>query len=96
MKNHQIKLIDNTYSVAAAKDLLVSLLNEKIEYLNLQNFLMNEKYGHDNLNHKKQMEEFKKEKEQLLKTLKSIEGPDSEVEINCFASLNVKKKSVVA
>lgn len=91
MKNHQINLIDNSYPMSDARDLMVSLLDQKIKYLNLQQFIMNERYGMDSLDHKNQIEKFTREKERLTQTLKSLEKPDCKVEINCSATLNLKE-----
>jgi len=62
MKNHEFRLIDSTYGAAAAREVLISLLNDKIKFINGQIFSQQERFGSDNLHLQKRVTELKKDK----------------------------------
>jgi hypothetical protein len=97
MENHQIKLIDNTYSKSEAKDLLSALINDKIRFLKQKVFSIQERTGGDTSYYEKRIAELQDEKVQLVKKFKEMEHEDFSVEIDCHAYLKIKQgESVLA
>ena len=95
MENHQIKLIDNTYSKNEAKDLLSALINDKIRFLKQKIFSIQERTGGDTSYHEKRIAELQHEKAQLVKKFKALENVEFNVEIDCHAYLKIKEEEKV-
>jgi hypothetical protein len=91
MKNHQLKLIDSTYSVDEAKEVVQSLLNDKIKFLNQRIFSLQERFGSDTSAQEKRVRELKAELRQLIETLRPFENEDFQVEIDCLVKMKIKK-----
>jgi hypothetical protein len=92
MENHQIKLIDNTYSKSEAKDLLSALINDKIRFLKQKVFSIQERLGGDTSHHEKRIAELQQEKAELVKRFRKLENMDFDIEIDCYAFLKIKEK----
>lgn len=95
MTKHEIKLIDNTYSLEEGKELLVALINDKIKFLNMKVFSLQERFGSDTSKYEQRIAELKEEKNQLQLKLKALENSDSMVEIDCHIHLKVKEREHV-
>jgi hypothetical protein len=95
MKNHKIKLIDNTYSKEEAKDLLLALLNDKIKFLQMKIFSLQERMGADTHHLEKRVDELKEEKTQLLSKIKELGEKEYAVDIDCHVYLKVHHKESV-
>ncbi len=95
MKNHKIKLIDNTYSKEEAKDLLLALLNDKIKFLQMKIFSLQERLGADTQHLEKRVNELKQEKTQLLSKIKELGEKEYAVDIDCHVYLKVHHKEDV-
>ena len=95
MENHQIKLIDNTYSTSEAQELLSALINDKIRFLNQKVFSLRERLGCDTSHLEKRITELKEEKKLLLQKFKEFGDHDLKVEIDCHAYLKIKKEASV-
>ena len=94
MKNHQIKLIDSTYPVRDARDVLFSLINDKIEFLNQKIFSLQERFGSDTGHLEKRVKELRMELQQLLDLLNTMEE-DQLIEIHCEVDMKIKKPVTV-
>lgn len=90
MEKHQIKLIDNTYTLEEGKDLLMALLNDKIKFLNLKVFSLQERFGADTYQLEKRIAELKEEKNQLQLKLKALENKHQMIEIDCRIHLKIE------
>eukprot|EP01023_Acetabularia_acetabulum_P017123 TRINITY_DN18516_c0_g1_i10.p1 TRINITY_DN18516_c0_g1~~TRINITY_DN18516_c0_g1_i10.p1 ORF type:complete len:139 (-),score=13.42 TRINITY_DN18516_c0_g1_i10:296-712(-) len=93
MKNsaHQIKLIDNTYSPADAREVLCSLLNDKITFLNVQIHSIHERFGKNAMHLKKRITELQNEKTELLHLIKEWQDGDTELEIQSVINIKAKQ-----
>jgi hypothetical protein len=91
MKNHQIKLIDTTYSVDDAAEMLLSLIKDKIKFLNMKTFSEGLRFGSTADHLEKRIHELKEEVQVLSSLLNNPEYADSEVEIECFINLKIKQ-----
>ena len=89
MKNHQIQLIDTTYPVKDAKEVLFSLINDKIKFLNQRIFSMEECYSSDTSHLQNRRKRLKAELMKLLEIMEHIEGNESLVEIDCRIDLKI-------
>ena len=95
MENHQIKLIENTYSPIEAKELLLALINDKIKFLKHRIFSIKERLGSDTSHLEKRITELQEEKKQLLLTFSKLEDKNMKVEIDCHAYLKIKEEESV-
>ncbi len=95
MENHLIKLIDSTYSVENATEMLLSLINDKIKYLNMKTFSDDLRFGSSAEHFKKRIHELKEEVHVLSSLLNNPELADSEVEIECSINLKIKQPELV-
>lgn len=96
MTKLQIKLIDNTYSIEEGKELLMALINDKIKFLNMKVFSLQERFGIDTYKLEKRIAELKEEKNHLLTELKSPENKHNLIEIDCHIHLKIKESEQVA
>lgn len=95
MKNHNIKLIDSIYTVTEAKEILCSILNDKINFLNLQILSVQERFGEESVRMKRRVAELKAEKEDLMILLISYKNGDYSVEIDCQINMKIKQIETV-
>lgn len=93
MENHQIKLIDSTYAVSDAQEVLIALLNDKIKFLNQQIFSITERFGSNTAHLKHRVEELAAEREKLLITLNKFKEGDYLVEIEGIIDIKVKEST---
>jgi hypothetical protein len=71
-ENHQIKLIGNSYYKEYAKYILSVLLNDKIKFLQMKNFSLEEPKVADNQHPEKRVKELIVEKNQLISKIKEL------------------------
>jgi len=71
-ENHQIKLIGNSYYKEDAKYLLSVLLNDKIKFLQMKIFSLEEPKVAGTQHHEKRVKELKEEKNQLISKIKDL------------------------
>ncbi len=92
MENHQLQLVDNTYNVEEAKEILFSLLNDKMKFLKLRLLNTMELYGSCSPDLESRLEHLKVEKELLYDIFKQYEGNDSiRLEVDCIVDIKVRK-----
>ena len=89
MKEHQVKLIDNTYGRDEARDLLLALINDKIRFLKQRIFSLEERIGCNTDNLEKRVHELKQEKYRLVQEFEKLEKLDCSVEIDCHVHLKI-------
>jgi hypothetical protein len=90
-ENHQFKLIDNTYSPTAAKEVIASLIQDKIRFLNVQLLSNQERYGSDISFAAKRVEQLQAELERVLNTFDEAIPEDSEVQISCPINVTIRQ-----
>lgn len=93
MQNHQIKLIDSTYDVQQAKEMLLALINSKLSFIDHQIFACGDCYGADTTHMKVRKNALVAEKARLVQVLKSYQNGNNEVELDCTISLNIRALS---
>ncbi len=91
MKDYQLDLVKNTYPVHDAKEVLLSLLSDKIKFLTCKIFSLEERFGDVPVHLKERVEELKNEKNQLIETLDSFDDENHLVEIDCQIVFKVKE-----
>lgn len=89
MKNHEFKLIDSTYGVENAKEVLLSLINDKIKFLNRKIFSDQERFGNDTDRLEKRVAYLKEERIKLEEILNAFENEDCQVDIKCNVDLKI-------
>ncbi len=91
MKTHKIRLIDSTYGADSAREVLNTLLNDKIKFLNHKIFSMEERFGADTDHMKNRIEELRQEKRDLELLFEEFDGEQIDFEIGCTLVVQVKK-----
>ncbi|GEM_PF-1887603 len=89
MEQEQVKLIDSCYPAQKAREVIISLLNEKIKFLNHQIFSNQERSGNVTSHLEQRVKELKAEKERLQQSLEKLEQTNHMVEINCDINIRV-------
>ena len=77
-----MKLINSSYAKNDAKEVLLSLLNDKIRFLSQRIFSLQERFGIDTRHEEARLEELKKARKGLLQILNSLDTEDRLV-IDC-------------
>ena len=93
---HQFNLINSTYSVETAKEVLTSLINDKIRFLNVQILSAHERYGDNAAHLAKRVEELEQDRNRLIKTLSQAEQENAEIEINSSVNFTIKQTADLA
>lgn len=73
MSKHNIQLIDGDFTAHNAKDLLLELLSQKINYHKIRKFNNEVRFGNDKEHSKKRIEALIEEKENLIEWLQSLD-----------------------
>lgn len=96
MKDLQLdfSLIDNTYSAADARDVITSLINDKIRFLNVQILSIHERFGSDVSYLEKRVTQLETERKRLVQVLTDLSEEDVEIEISCDVKMVVKETAV--
>ncbi len=95
MHDHSIKLIDSTYPVSHSREVLLSLLNDKITFLGVQILSFEERFGKDTMHIKLRVKELENERKALVSYLNQLHD-DTLLELDCEISIKVLSESVVA
>lgn len=90
MKNHQFNLIDSTYGVEDAKEVLASLITDKINFLNKKIFSEQVRFGSDTQHKENRVQILKMEQEQLLETLNALED-GARIGISCKVNMKIEE-----
>ena len=92
---HQFKLVNSTYELPAAREVLLSLINDKINSLNMQIFSNYERFG-DNSDHlRKRVKELKEVKIKLMDYLLDLNESECRVKISAPVMLEIETKTPV-
>ena len=83
MSEKSVKFIDNIYSPEEATEILISLINDKIKFLNLQIFSKSERFGTDTSHLENRIKYLELEKENLMKQIEKAEMDGKNLSIQC-------------
>jgi hypothetical protein len=92
VKTEEYKLIEGTFPAADASKILLEIINNKINYHNLQIFSIQERFNGDASHSEKRVKELLKISKALKKTLAAAEKKGSMVEIYCPINIRVLGK----
>jgi hypothetical protein len=97
MKDQQydFTLIDNTYSANDAREVITSLLTDKIRFLNVQILSIHERYGHRAEHLEKRVRQLEADKQRMISLLTDCTKNGAEVEISSVVKLTLKQPSKV-
>lgn len=89
MKKHDIKLIDGQFESSDAKNLLLELLFQKINYHRNRRLSNEERFGKDREHSEKRIKSLLEEKEKLVLWLKELDENQS-ITIHATVHLEIK------
>lgn len=81
-KEKQFKLIAGVFTPTDAKEILISLIDDKIRFHNLKILSHQEKYGVDDSGHVKRLNQLIKTKSQIQKLIETFEKKNKSLTIN--------------
>lgn len=86
------KLIDGTFDTVEATDVLLSILNDKIRFHNIQILGIQERCDGDSVTSEKRLSELKEVKKQVVKFISKAQNSNCNIKINAAISVELKKK----
>lgn len=84
-----IKLIDGTYKVEDAGEILLSVLGDKIRFHNINSLGSNERACDDSYNSETRLKELSADRDRVLQLLKENKSDDKQIKINCKIEIEV-------
>lgn len=90
-QKHSFKLIDNTYSAIDAREIISTLLTDKIRMLNVQILGIQERYGRDTSHLQKRIEELEADRARMIEILTMAIQEDAIIEVASEVRLTAKK-----
>lgn len=94
-KQHTFKLIDNSYSVQDAKEVLTSLLSDKIRFLNVRILSMHEQNGADSTKLEKRVKQLEADRSRILELMNTLSDDSTMVEVFSEVKMNVVQKASI-
>lgn len=93
MKNatHQFALIDSTYSAYDAREVITSLINDKIRFLNIQILSLQERYGQNTEHLENRVRELEVNRREMIDLLTKATTEDALVEVSSLVNVTVKQ-----
>lgn len=93
MKNttHQFALIDSTYSAYDAREVITSLINDKIRFLNVQILSLQERYGQNTEHLENRVRELEANRREMIDLLTKATTEDALVEVSSLVNVTVKQ-----
>jgi len=85
----QIKLINSTYKSKDAKEVISSLINDKINFLNNKIFSQKIRFGEESQHLTKRTEELKSDLQNLISQINDLQEDDL-IEISCDVKIKIK------
>lgn len=93
-QNHDFALVDNTYSAENAREVITSLINDKIKFLNLQILSNHERFGTDITHLENRVSQLDADRRRLIAVFADCAKNDLEIEISCDVKLVTKQAAV--
>jgi len=91
--HEQYKLIDGTFSPEDAKTVLLTLVNDKINYHKMEHFSNHERFGKDLKHSAKRIEELEKLSVELVQQLNTAAAQNAQVKVNGYIQMEFIKPS---
>lgn len=95
MKELDIKLIDSTYPIKEAREVILSLLSDKIKFLNQQIFSVSERFGTGTEHMEKRVVQLKEEREKLSITMRKYDNNAAHAEIDCTIRIKINESELI-
>jgi len=92
---HQFKLVNSTYELSEARDVLFSLINDKINSINGTIFSRYLKNGDDSEHLRNRVEELKEVKLKLMDYLLELNDEDCRIKISCPVIIEIESNQSV-
>ncbi len=86
-----IKLIEGNFSPEDAKEVLLELINHKINFHSLKNFSSEERFGQAIEGSKKRIDYLKKAKEKIVKIIDTAKHTNSHLRLESSINIFVEK-----
>ncbi|MFT6210356.1 MAG: hypothetical protein ACJATE_000972 [Bacteroidia bacterium] len=94
-QHFQFSLIDNTYAAENAREVITSLINDKIKFLNIQMLSNQERFGSDVSHLQKRVKELEADRKRMIALFVDCAANDKEIEISCEVKLVTKEAAAV-
>jgi hypothetical protein len=92
----QFTLINSTYSASNAKEVLTSLINDKIRFLNIQILSAHERFGENTAHLEARVKELVADRNRLIELLDQSAETNTEIEIVGSVEITVKAGAEIA
>jgi hypothetical protein len=93
MKTLHLKLIDGNFTAQEAREILLKIYSDKIQFHEMRNFSAQERFGKPDLHSSMRISELQAAKEEIKRELASVD-PETFVRIN--STIEVHKQDVSA
>lgn len=93
--HHQFKIINSTYKGAEAQEVLLSLLNDKIRFLEHQIFGREVRFGEDMEHLKRRVKELCAAKLEVREVIERAKVSGDLLEISCDVHIQLKKSATL-
>lgn len=90
-KNENIQLIKGTFHPDDARDVLLGLINYKINFHHMKNFSFEERFGQKDLPSEKRLIELKKSKQQIIELIESANKNDSLLKMEAVITIQLEE-----
>ncbi len=97
MKNQEFEfsLIDNTYSAEDAREVITSLINDKIRFLNIQILSIHERFGFDVTHLEKRVTQLEQDRKRLMSMLADYANSAVEIDVICDVKMVAKRTASI-
>ena len=97
MKNQEFEfsLIDNTYSAEDAREVITSLINDKIRFLNIQILSIHERFGIDVTHLEKRVTQLEQDRKRLMSMLADYANSAVEIDVICDVKMVAKRTASI-
>ncbi len=97
MKNQefQFSLIDNTFTAEEAREVIISLMNAKIRFLNVQILSIHERFGSDGTHLEKRINQLEADRKNLITVLSDYATQNVEISVSCDVKLVAKQTTAL-
>ncbi|MFT4982694.1 MAG: hypothetical protein ACI9UR_002570 [Bacteroidia bacterium] len=94
-QHHQFMLIDNTYVAENAREVITSLISDKIKFLNIHMLSDQERFGTDVSHFEKRVKELEADLKRMIALFSDCVANDKDIEISCEVKLVTKQAAAV-
>jgi hypothetical protein len=94
-RTEKVQLIAGTFDPADAKDILVALINSKINFHHLKNFSSEERFGEPCTSSKERIEQLKEARQMVIDILQAAADNDDKVIIDSVIKIKPRRMNIV-